>query len=324
MTNIAYQNKDIASKVTSEALIGQSLAPFGLPHLKVKAILPTNLPLIEVNELRLDNLFLLEDDSVAIIDYESDYEKANFVKYINYAARVIRRYALSKRLNTLKHLRIIVIYTADVTSACEIYDLSGITVRIEAAYLINLDTDHIYQHIRQKLLCGEALTDSERLQLMILPLTAKGPGPKRDAAIKAVGLARQIPDRRQTIEVLAGILTFTDKVIDESFRSNIKEELRMTQIGKMIFDDGFNDGQGSKLIQLICKKIKKQKTPETIAMELEEELDTVRSVCSAAAAFAPDYEYSKVFEAWKQQNQARPQTGQCKPCPPAHPGTFPA
>ncbi len=40
------------------------------------------------------NLFLPEDSSVAIIAYESDYEKANFVKYINYAARVIRRCAL--------------------------------------------------------------------------------------------------------------------------------------------------------------------------------------------------------------------------------------
>ncbi len=310
MNNIAYQNKDIASKVTSEALIGQSLAPFGLPHLKVKAILPTNLPVIEVNELRLDNLFLLEDDSVAIIDYESDYEKANFVKYINYAARVIRRYAMANRLDQLTKLRVIVIYTADIASACQCYDLNAITVRIEPAYLINLDTRQIYDHIRQKLLHGEPLTDSERLQLMILPLTAKGRKPKQDAAIKAVELARQIPDRQHTIQVLAGILTFTDKVIDESFRSKIKEELRMTQIGKMIFDDGFHDGfhdgQGSKLIEQVCKKIKKEKSPETIALELEEDLDTIRSVCQAALPFAPDYDHAKVFEAWKHNHRPQP------------------
>ncbi|MDE7039267.1 MAG: hypothetical protein K2O98_15340 [Lachnospiraceae bacterium] len=39
---------------------------------KIKQILPTNLPQIQVNEMRIDNLFLLEDDSIAIIDYESD------------------------------------------------------------------------------------------------------------------------------------------------------------------------------------------------------------------------------------------------------------
>lgn len=54
MSDIAYQNKDVASKVTGESLIGQSLTPFGLPHLKIVSLLPTNLPAIESNELRLD------------------------------------------------------------------------------------------------------------------------------------------------------------------------------------------------------------------------------------------------------------------------------
>ena len=66
--SIAYQNKDVASKVTGEALRGHSLSPFGLPDIKIVDVLPTNLPAIESNELRLDNLFLLEDEAVAIID----------------------------------------------------------------------------------------------------------------------------------------------------------------------------------------------------------------------------------------------------------------
>ncbi len=46
MGEIAYQNKDVASKVTGEALVGKSLAPFGLAHLKIVGILPTNLPAV--------------------------------------------------------------------------------------------------------------------------------------------------------------------------------------------------------------------------------------------------------------------------------------
>ena len=66
---IAYQNKDVASKITGEALLGSSLAPFGLPHIRIVDALPTNLPAIESNELRLDNLFLLDDGAIAMIDY---------------------------------------------------------------------------------------------------------------------------------------------------------------------------------------------------------------------------------------------------------------
>ncbi len=313
MADIAYQNKDIASKVVGEALIGRSLAPFGLPHLRIRDILPTNLPAVEANELRLDNLFLLDDDSVAIIDYESEYDKENFVKYVNYAARIIRRYAAGKHLDDLRKLRIIVIYTADVTSACQVYDLKGIMVRIEAVYLAGFNSGHIYESLRRKILSGQPLTEEERMQLMILPLTVKGKKGKQDMTVKSVELARRIPDRGQTVEILAGILTFTDKVIDERYREKIKEEMRMTQIGKMIFDDGFHDGfhdgfddgQESKLIELICKKMKKKKAPELIALEVEEDLDMVLSVCRAAAPFGPDYDHEKVFGAWKQERVGR-------------------
>ncbi len=150
--DIAYQNKDITSKITGEAMVGRSLSPFGLPHIKVKGILPTNLPVIEANELRLDNLFVLEDEAVAIFDYESHYSRENFVKYINYAARVTKRYADQNRLDELKSLRIIVIYTADVKRAREVYDLDGIRVKVESAYLIGLDTEAIYRKLEAEIL----------------------------------------------------------------------------------------------------------------------------------------------------------------------------
>ena len=41
---------------------------------KIIRVLPTNLPAIQANELRIDNLFLLEDGSLALVDYESDYK----------------------------------------------------------------------------------------------------------------------------------------------------------------------------------------------------------------------------------------------------------
>lgn len=109
MGEIAYQNKDVASKVTGEALVGKSLAPFGLAHLKIVGILPTNLPAIETNELRM------------------------------------KRYAASKKLAELKKLRMIVIYTADVEQAEEIYDLGGFFLKVEAAYLMQMDSDQLYR-----------------------------------------------------------------------------------------------------------------------------------------------------------------------------------
>lgn len=238
MADIAYQNKDIASKVTGEALIGKSLRAFGLPHLKITGILPTNLPVIESNELRLDNLFLLSDGSLAIIDYESEYDKENFIKYLNYIARVLRRYAQQKKLDTLKHIRIVVIYTADVEHADTIYDLGGFILMTESAFLVRQDTKEIYKKLVSKIQNRVPLDEEELIQMMILPLTVKGNTQKQDVILKTIRLAKQIPDKAQALRILAGILTFTDKIIDETNRDMIKEEMRMTQIEQMIFNEG--------------------------------------------------------------------------------------
>ena len=108
MSEIAYQNKDVTAKVMAETLKGKSLAAFGLPHLKIMDILPTNLPAIESNELRL---------------------------------------------------------------------------------------------------------------------------------------ARNLPEKEEQLKVLAGILTFTDKVIDKMYAKRLKEELQMTLVGQMLMDEGIQKGR---------------------------------------------------------------------------------
>ncbi len=239
---IAWQNKDIASKITGEAMIGRNLSPFGLPHIRVKDIMPTNLPVIESNELRLDNLFLLDDEAVAIIDYESDYEQEDFIKYLNYAARVIKRYAEQNRLDELKKLKIIVIYTADVEQACEVYDLDGVTVKVEPAYLTGMNTEAIYRDLKTAVLTRGVLNKEEASRLMILPLTVKGRDNKQEVIVRSVNLAKKISDIHQRTQVLAGLLTFTDKVIDEQYREIVKGELRMTQVERMIFEEAWDQG----------------------------------------------------------------------------------
>lgn len=146
---------------------------------------------------------------------------------------------------------------------------------------------------------------------MVLPLTVKGNGAKQDMIIKSVELAKRIGERTQKVQVLSGLLTFTDKVIDETYRKRIKEELEMTQIGKMIYDDGLKEGieqgieQGQKLgaeyklVEQSCIKLRKGKTPEQIANELEEEQKMIAEICKAAEPFAPGYDYQKVYQAWR-------------------------
>ena len=111
---VAYQNKDIVSKIFGEAMKEKSLKAYGLNVPKVVDVLPTNLPALELNELRIDNIFVLEDGSYAIIDYESKYRYRNKVKYLSYVLRILRRLIRDKVDLRKVKIRIIIIYTADV------------------------------------------------------------------------------------------------------------------------------------------------------------------------------------------------------------------
>ena len=237
------QNKDITAKLMADSLLGKSLAPFGLPDLKIVDILPTNLPAIESNELRLDNLFQLSDGSLAIIDYESSFDKENFVKYLNYIARVIKRFAVQKKLGELKKIKMVVIYTADVERAEVVYYLGGLLLVVEAAYLVRRDSDEIYCRLKRKIEAGEHLSGEELMELMVLPLTVKGKQGKQIWIEKSVELARQLSERNEQMKVLAGILTFTDKVVDPAYADKIKEEMQMTLVGQLLMEEGREQGE---------------------------------------------------------------------------------
>ena len=92
MGEIAYQNKDITSKIFAESLKEKNFAVYGIDIPKITNIYPTNLPQIKANELRIDNLFQLEDGSFALIDYESTYRKIAKIKYSDYVNRIYQKY----------------------------------------------------------------------------------------------------------------------------------------------------------------------------------------------------------------------------------------
>ena len=60
--------------------------------------------------------------------------------------------------------------------------------------------------------------------------------------------------------------------------------------------EGREEGKELAIIQKVCKKLVKGKSPEAISEELEEELPKILRICDAAREFAPDYDYELIFK----------------------------
>ena len=231
--NIAYQNKDIESKVLAENFAGKSLRVYGLDLPKIVQVLPTDLPEVSANELRIDNLFLLEDGTIAIIDYESKYKKENRNKYLNYIVRVLNRYEKKGQLDV--QIRMIVIYTADVTrnAVPSEYDVGVIKLKLESAFLAEINSDEVMKRLTRKVDHNEHLSDEELMEFIILPLTYKETERKRFAVKESFDLAKKLKDEDTMTFVLTGLLVFTDKIIDDELSVQVKEWIKMTKVGRL-------------------------------------------------------------------------------------------
>ncbi len=252
---IAYQNKDITSKVLAEHFKGKTFSVYGLDLPEIRQVLPTNLPAVKANELRLDNLFELADGTVAIVDYESDYEEADKVKYLNYLTGIANRYLQEKKECPI--LRMIVIYTGDITrkQVTAEYNIGALKLMVEPAFLSELPSEEIYQHLKRKVEQNERLEDEELMEFIILPLSYRKKEEKQEKIRQAVGLAVQIKDRNQQLFTLSGILAFTDKLIDKETANQIRRVIEMTQVAQ-IFEE-----EKRQAIQALEKEKQQALTP---------------------------------------------------------------
>ena len=151
--------------------IKKSFAAYGIHLPPIRELLPTNLPKISANEKDIDNLFLLEDGTYAIVDYEAEFKKLNKIKYLNYIARVMEKYYPEE--NDF-HLRLVIIYTGDVKSAESTFETNCITLRMEQAFLSHIDGETTFDTICRKVQSGTLLEDDDLMKLVILPLTIPG------------------------------------------------------------------------------------------------------------------------------------------------------
>ena len=235
-TGITAQNKDVVSKWFGETMKNRSLSVYGINIPKIVDVRPTNLPAVETNEMRMDNLFLLEDGSYALLDYESNYRVGNKVKYAGYVLRLLRR--LQKEGVDISNIqiRIIVIYTADVTRAQtkDALNVGDIVICTTEAFLMEIPSEEVKIRIQQKIEQKLPLDEKDLMELIILPLTYKGKENQQRAAHEAVYLAKEIEDETVQEMALAGILSFSDKIIDKKLANEIRRCLSMTKVGAII------------------------------------------------------------------------------------------
>ena len=232
---IAYQNKDVLLKVLSQHYENKSFEALGLKLPKIKKVLPTNLPKITATELRADNIFLLEDERILIVDYESAVKQENFIKYMEYILAVLKMYFNSEK--KVYNIIVAVIYTGDIKRAPNRFNMDSLQINIMQVFLSKFDTNELYADLKRKVESGKVLSDEDIMKFIVLPLTEPITSKKQSLIEKSVELAKSVPDEQQQIFIIAGILVATDKFIDKEYSNMIKRWISMTKVARLFEEE---------------------------------------------------------------------------------------
>jgi hypothetical protein len=226
---ISYHAKDVLFKSLSELYQNQALDVYvlhGLP--KIKTLLPNEYPAVRADEKRSDTLFLLEDDSILLLEYESNQRFIeNHLKYLDYAYRILHTYYRQQK--QIRPIHIVVIYTSEVTSAHEQLHAGDVLISSKAVLLCEYNGDAIFHAIEEKILNNEPLTAEETMKLILVPLM-NSRFDRQTMIEKTIELAKEIRDEPTQLHVIAGILTATDKFIGEEYAKKVKEWIKMTKV----------------------------------------------------------------------------------------------
>lgn len=87
------------------------------------------------------------------------------------------------------------------------------------------------ERIANKIKSGEPQNKDELFKLSIIPLMHSS-RERAELIHESIELAKKMQDEQDQVQVIAGILTATDKFIDDAYAKQVKEWLRMTKVGR--------------------------------------------------------------------------------------------
>lgn len=230
---ISGHNNDIIMKATAEMFKDKTLEVLGLKTAKIRDIMPTVLPVVEAQEKRLDFVFLLEDETLLHLEFQTTVPEDLLRRVAFYGTRIVAKHD--------RDVHTAIIYSGRIESAPNRLHKGSLTYQVTNVYLKGMNGDKEYLRIKIKLEQGEALEQTDLLKLIFLPLM-KSTKSEAEMAVQAAELAKAT-NNQYTSFVIGAIVAITDKFLPEEYKKRLLEVLRMTQIEQWLREEALAEGE---------------------------------------------------------------------------------
>ena len=226
----------IEDAVMKSALSTFSQSAVDFFGIKKKIIAPssTEIKNIEINTNYTDYTFYTEDGNYLHFEFQTTNKENDMRRFLFYDASLV--YRDRRKIDT------IVVYSSEIENVNTFLDAGSIKYSAKAFYMKDMDGDSTFEKIKEKVEKGCCLNDSEMLSLTLVPLMNSTKS-KSERAADGIKLADKIKDSENKLQCLSMLYALLDKFGDEDIKKNIWEVFNMTEIGRLIMEEGIKKGK---------------------------------------------------------------------------------
>lgn len=231
-------HEDTALKVTAQFFQDEIMPVLDIEG-EVIGILPTESIHLELKKGFEDFNYLMRDGSIKHFEFQSTNEgKVGLKRFRIYESQL--SYQHNKPVTTY------VLFSGTIQNPMTEFSEGINTYRIHPIIMLDKNADKVIDELQQKVNNNVPITKPDLLPLVLCPLMS-GKMSQKERVSAAYEITRKAIniDAEVIRKVEAVIYIMADKFLDSAEMEQLKEEIKMTRLGKMLYDDGEQHGQAN-------------------------------------------------------------------------------
>lgn len=225
--------EDAVFKKAMEVFKGGAAEFFGL-DIKIIAPAETEIKNIDIKTNAMDYLFYIENGEYLHFEFQTTKKREDISRFLYYDASLY--YKSKKRITT------IVIYSSEIKDVITKLDCGTIKYDIKSFYMSSFDGDAKLQNIGYKVENNIELTEQDIMTLSFIPLMSSKKS-KSEITLESIEMAKNINNNKEKNNCLMLLYALFDKFGDDIAKKRFKEVVSMTDVGRMIYEEGIEKGR---------------------------------------------------------------------------------
>ena len=254
--NNEIKHEDLIMKKAMDVFAEEGLKFFGINQ-KVKDSSSTEIVVLEALNLHMDYTFLMEDDTYIHFEFQTT----------NKGKKDLRRFRAYEALLSLqkeKDVTTYVVYSNNIKKAMSSLETGISKFNVKSIFMSEKNGDLIFEELEKKINNKEKLTKQELVSLAFTPIMG-GKLTKVEKIIKSIRIVKS-SDSEYKYDIESMLYAFADKFLQGKDLQKVKEEISMTELGRMLIEDGIEKGRKEGIEKGIEQGMEKGKADLLIKM----------------------------------------------------------